>query len=44
MHTAIIVFSIGPGGGGDFKYKGITKLKFEKKTGANAPRKFLTTF
>ena len=44
MHTAIIVFSIGPGEGGDFKYKGITKLKFEKKTGAYVPRKFLLLF
>ena len=41
MHTAIIVYQVG--GGGDFKFKGNTKIKFEKKWRA-AARKFSTTF
>lgn len=43
MQKVKIVYQVGGGGGGDFKYKGNTKIKFENKWHA-APRKFSTTF
>ena len=39
MQKVKIVYQVG----GDFKYKGNTKIKFENKWHA-APRKFSTTF